>query len=89
MKVGDLVMTRDQTSSGYTNLWWRVMFIDNDGTFVGELERFDRMVDIDYEKGEHVTIECDDITQTYEEGMQFCYGDNITICDCPALCRNK
>ena len=89
MKTGDLVMTRDHVSCGYTNLWWRVMFIDNDGTFVGELERFDRTFEFDYEKGEHVKINCDDISKTFEEGMQFCYGDTVTICDCTGLCRNK
>lgn len=39
MKENDLVMIRVETKFGYTNTWWRIMFIDNDGTFIGKLER--------------------------------------------------
>lgn len=92
-KEGDLVMTRDQVAGGYTRLWWKVMFLDNDGTFVGELERFDWSLNLElnlgYQKGEHVEIDIADVQEVYQEGMQFCYGDRVTVCECPALCRNK
>ena len=85
----DLVMVRIEGFGGYTNTWWRVRFIDNDGTFIGELERRDRIMCEDYEIGEHVELETEDVQAVYQEGDQFCYGDQVTICDCKALCRNK
>jgi len=88
LNVKDLVCTRNEYEYGYTNLWWEVMFIDDNGTFVGMLQR----KPLDYRKhtvGEHVTIEIDDIKAKYQGGEQFCYSDNVSICDCKGLCRNK
>ncbi len=86
---GDLVMLRLQTSYGYSNTWWRVMFIDNDETFIGKLERLDRST---YETHSIGDIERFPITlpqRLYKEGEVFCYSDNITICNCSGLCREK
>ena len=85
----DLVMLRSETKFGYTKSWWRVKFVDNDGTFVGELERCHWLEYEDHKKGDHVRHEIDDVKNVYQEGMQFCYGDNISIGECEALCRNK
>ena len=85
----DLVMLRSETRFGYAQTWWRVKLVDNDGTFIGELERHHWMEYEDHKKGGHVRHYIDDIKEVYKEGMQFCYGDNISICECKALCRNK
>ena len=82
-------MLRLETEYGYSNTWWRVRFIDNDKTFVGELERCHWHEFTKYGKNEHVRLSIKDIQHVYEEGEQFCYGDNITICNCESLCRNK
>lgn len=29
------------------------------------------------------------VQRVFQNGEQFCYGDNITICNCAGLCRNK
>lgn len=87
-KEQDLVMLRLQTRFGYSNTWWRVMFIDNDGTFVGRLERHHWHEYEDHKKGDHVTFNCEEVKQIYN-GEQFCYSDNITICTCSGLCREK
>lgn len=93
-KVSDLVMLRlpfDPNSNErqrYYNTWFRVLFIDNNGTFQGQCER----VDFDLErisKGDILTLESKKIQQIYKDGEQFCYGDNVTICECTGLCRNK
>ena len=42
-----------------------------------------------YKKNEVVKLNKNQIQHIYVEGEQFCYGDNLTICSCPALCRNK
>lgn len=89
MKEKDLVMIRVETRFGYSNTWWRVMFIDNDGTFIGKLERHHWKEYEDHKKGDDVRLEISKVQRTYKEGEQFCYGDNITICECTALCRNK
>ncbi len=82
-------MLRLSTDYGYSNTWWRVMFCDNDETFIGRLERCHWYEYTDHKKGEDVRWEIDKIQRVWEEGEQFCYGDNITICDCKGLCRNK
>ena len=85
----DLVMIRVETKFGYTNTWWRVMFIDNAGTFIGELERHHWFEYDEHKKGDHVRLDIDKIQHIYKEGEQFCYSDNITICECKSLCREK
>lgn len=89
MKENDLVMIRVETKFGYTNTWWRVMFIDNDGTFIGELERHHWFEYNEHKKGTHIRLDIDKIQHIYKEGEQFCYSDNITICECKSLCREK
>jgi len=89
MKENNLVMLRLETDYGYSNTWWRVKFIDNDGTFIGELERCHWLEFTEYKKGEHVRFDIDEIKRVYKENEQFCYGDNITICECKGFCREK
>lgn len=86
---GDLAMLRLSTDYGYSNTWWRVMFCDNDETFIGRLERchwFDYKV---HKIGEDVRWNIDKVQSVFIESQEFCYSDNITICDCAGLCRNK
>ncbi len=89
MKEGDLVLLNFETKYGYSATWWRVMFIDNDGTFIGKLERHHWHEYKAHKKGEDVKLDTDKVKHIYKNGEQFCYSDNITICDCKALCRNK
>lgn len=65
------------------------MFIDNDGTFIGRLERHHWHEYTDHKKGDDVRLELDKVQRIYITGEQFCYGDGITICSCSGLCRNK
>lgn len=89
ISTGKLVMLRLITQYGYSNTWWRVMFIDNDGTFIGRLERHHWHEYAEYNKGDDVKWPIYKVQEVYKEGDQFCYGDNITICSCSGLCRNK
>jgi hypothetical protein len=89
MKEGRLVMIRLQTPYGYSNTWWRVKFIDNDGTFIGELERCHWFEFTQHKKGEHIRLNTDMVRHIYKDDEQFCYSDNITICGCEGLCREK
>ncbi|MCD8440964.1 hypothetical protein [Tenacibaculum finnmarkense] len=70
------------------NTWFRVMFIDLDGTFIGRVEKVDREFEL-YKVGEDIRLETDKVQRKYIQGEQWCYGDNITICECRSLCRNK
>lgn len=86
---GQLVMLRLDTRFGYSNTWWRVMFVDTDGTFIGKLERHHWHEYEAHKKGDIERFECEMVQHIYAEGEQFCYGDNITICQCSGLCRDK
>ena len=88
-KEGQLVMLRMSCKFGFTDTWWRVFFCDNDGTFIGELERYDRMEFTKYNKGDHIRLPLNKVQNIWEKGQNFCYSDNVTICNCPGLCRNK
>ncbi len=88
-RENDLVMLRLETNYGYSNTWWRIMFIDNDGTFIGKLERCHWQEYDNYKIGEDVRWNIDTIKHVHQPEEQFCYGDNITICDCQGLCREK
>jgi len=92
IREGDLVLLRlSNDTSGrrrYYNTWFRVISIDRD-TFVGECERHDYYDFTLCKKGDYVKLDIDRIQHVYKEGEQFCYGDDITICDCKGLCRNK
>lgn len=88
-KEGELVMLRLETQFGYSNTWWRVMFIDNDETFIGKLERCHWYEFEENKIGDCVKFNCDKVQKIYHEGEQFCYSDNVTICECAGLCRDK
>jgi hypothetical protein len=85
-KENDLVLLRLPCPYGYTNTWWRVMFIDLDKTFVGRLERFNRC---EFEPMKDSKFHVDKILAIYNEGEQFCYSDNVSICECKGLCKDK
>lgn len=84
-----LVMMRFETRFGYTNTWWRVMFVDNDNTFIGKLERCHWMEYEAHKKGDTDKFNIGLIQRVYVEGEQFCYSDNISICECKGLCYDK
>lgn len=86
---GALVMLRLSTDYGYSNTWWRVMFCDSDGTFIGRLERHNWREYTAHKKGEDVRWDSEKVQHIWSEREEFCYGDNITICSCSGLCRNK
>lgn len=88
-KEGDLVMVRLQTEYGYSNTWWRVMFIDNDETFIGKLEKHHWREYTEHKNGDTEKIYLSQVQRIYKEGEQFCYSDKITICTCEGLCKNK
>lgn len=85
----DLVMVRLPSDFGYTNTWWRVEFMDNDGTFIGRLERkhyfdYDTHLIGDVERFLNGSVQ-----NVFKEGMKWCYGSSITICNCEGLCHDK
>jgi hypothetical protein len=88
-KETDLVMLRLDTPFGYSNTWWRVMFIDNDETFIGKLERRHWHEYEEHVKGETARFNCDEVKHVHKDGEQFCYGDKITVCRCNGLCKEK
>lgn len=94
-KEQDLVMLRLPNDLEYQgrqrhyNTWFRAMFIDNDGTFIGKTERYECGGFELYDKGELVKLQADKVLHVYKDGEQFCYSDRVTICECSGLCRNK
>lgn len=88
-KDGDLVMLRLKTRFGYSDTWWRVMFIDNDNTFIGKLERHHWHEYEAHKKGDTEKLSNEQVQRIYQEGDNFCYSDKITICKCVGLCQNK
>ena len=90
----DLVMMRlpnnpeDESRQRHYNVWFRVMFIDNDGTFIGICEKLESGFNL-YKKGEHLKLEISKVQRIYQKGEQFCYSDDVTICECVGLCKNK
>jgi len=94
-KENDLVMLRLPNNpelegrQRHYNTWFRVMFIDNDETFVGRCELIDWSEFTWCEKGEDIVLRIDKVQHVFQQGEEFCYGDNITICQCTGLCRNK
>lgn len=91
----DLVMLRlpnDPPKEGrqrHFNTWFRVLFIDNDHTFMGKCERVEWPYFKLYKKEQIVKLDSGKVLQVYKIGDQFCYSDNVTVCDCHGLCRNK
>jgi hypothetical protein len=88
-KEQDLVMVRQEIAFGYSDTWWRVVFIDNDGTFVGKLERHHWYEYEAHKNGDLKKFSCEKVQRVYKEGEQFCYSDQITICNCSGLCKDK
>jgi len=94
--TGDLVMVRlnngikDAYRQPHYNVWLRVKFIDNDSTFIGEIEK-KTFEYIQHEKGEQIRLNVDKVAEVYNEndGQQWCYSDDVTRCNCKGLCRNK
>lgn len=90
----DLVKMKVETSHGNIWPWFRVKFADNDGTFIGTIEKHPKNVRIhEYLRG-YVRYKNSEVHQVLPggklpEGKQFCYSDDISICDCPGTCRNK
>jgi len=85
------VSVRLSHSDGKRNVWFRIKSIDfNKNLFIGELERcewdFER-----YKKGQRVQIPIKKIQAVFDEkdGLDWCYSDTVTRCDCKGLCRNK
>lgn len=89
IKDKDLVMLRLESKYGYFNSWWRVEFIDNDNTFIGKLEKQPWYYNNGNEIGDCETFNVSEIQEVFVDEMQLCYSDNVTICDCKGLCRNK
>lgn len=89
IKEGNLVMLRlSNKVDGYQyNTWVRILFIDNDGTFVGKCERKDNNLE-SININETRRFIGSEMIRAYK-GEQFCYSDNVTICVCKSLCRNK
>jgi hypothetical protein len=91
----DLVLIRLPNDLNYTgrqrhyDCWFRVKFIDNDGTFIGKLERIDKYEFTLYKIDDCVSLSRDKVQHVYQNGEQWCYGDGITICNCTGLCREK
>lgn len=88
-KEQDLVMLRLQGWGGYTNVWFRVMFIDNDGTFIGRCEKREWDQDDYFKLGEDSRFDFDKILHIHQEGEQFCYSNGVTICECKGLCKEN
>ena len=94
IKEKDLVMIRLNNNPDledrqrHYNTWFRVMFVDNDETFIGRVEKVNNEFEL-HKIGEDVRLDVDKVQRKYEDGQQWCYGDNITICECKSLCRNK
>ena len=86
MKNNDLVLIRI-IDKIYYNTWFRIMFIDNDNTFIGKCERIDNDFNL-YEIGDCIKFDKNQIQRIYNN-EEFCYSDNVTICKCKGLCRNK
>ncbi len=95
IKIDDLVMLRlpnileQESRQRHYNTWFRVMFIDNNGTFIGRCEILEKYEFTLYKEGQDICLNTDKVQHIYKEGEQFCYGDNVTICECTGLCRNK
>lgn len=93
-KEKDLVMVRlnnDLKNKGrqrHYNTWFRVMFVDNNNTFIGRVEKIDSNFSL-YKIKEDVLLNMNIVQRKYEDFQQWCYTDNTTICDCSGLCRNK
>lgn len=90
--ANDFVMVRVPkiNTTDYFNSWFRIISIDNErNSFIGKCEKIDKYNFCPYTIGDEMLLNISDIQNTFKEGDQFCYMDDITICNCPGLCRNK
>lgn len=94
VKDNDLVLLRLPNDPPYQgrqrhyNTWFRVKFIDNDGTAVGQCER----AHFDYtfmNVGSVYTFNMDKVQHIHKDNEQFCYKDKVTVCSCNGLCKNS
>ena len=69
--------------------WWKVMFKDSDGTFIGRNVKYDSHFSHHKIKFEDTKFQNNVVKHVLSEGDQFCYADGVTICDCKGLCREK
>jgi hypothetical protein len=88
-KVGDLVALRVDDYGGRANYWFRVLGLNNDGTFVGLVERKEWWAKTYGKNHTFTDLKIEDVQGVYEEGQQFCYSDNVTRCSCEGLCKDK
>lgn len=90
-KEKDLVCVPFRPFPNQGRNWYRVMFIDNNGTFIGRLEKINDRLDISREHyvGMDYTIDIENVSETYKEGVQWCYSDDTLTCECKGLCREK
>jgi len=74
--------------------WLRVKMMDNDDTFIGEVERVERNMWSELEinflsKQQQVRVAIDRVCEIEDQNMEFCYSDGVSQCSCPGLCREK
>lgn len=86
IKIDDVVLIRLDCDYGKSNTWWKVISID-DKYLYGTIFRNEPFVDI--HKGKIEKFEIKEVQRILQENDSFCYSDNVTICNCPGLCRNK
>lgn len=83
-----IVLIRLETLFGFTNTWWKIKFIDIDGTFIGSLEEFDRFEYKQHKKHDHVRFKVSQIQDILKDKQQIC-ASSFSICSCIGLCHNK
>lgn len=96
IKDNDLVLLilnnniKDVYKQRHYHVWVRVKFIDNDGSITCKVERVENGFNI-HKLNDIVTYHVDDVKTIFDEndGLQWCYSDDVTRCSCSGLCRNK
>lgn len=89
-KEGDLVKIKFDFYKGFSRrAWLRVLFVDLDGTFHGEIERKESGSEL--EIGKVLKLSSNEVLNVLDsnDNKEWCYGDNVTRCGCNGLCRNK
>jgi len=94
VEIGSLVfvklVTKKATGTFYP-VWIRITGVSQrDGSMRGVIEREPWLVS-PFEKDREFYLHYTDITAVFDEndGLDWCYSDNVTRCDCSGLCRNK
>jgi hypothetical protein len=85
--ISDLVRVQVQGKYSTEHAWVRIATINDDKTFIGVAEKIDRYND-KYIIGDQYLFDYYPGMLIYN-GQQLCYSDNVTICNCPGLCRDK